>query len=197
MGAAKDWDVALLAYEQAAFRDPGQFGWYPPRGRALLELGDVQGAEVFARSALDANPGDPRLLQLLGEALAARGSFDEASEAFLEAGKTQPTARVHAVRAVARGGGPEAAERLVRRMELVGVAAVARGGGPEAAERLVRRMELVGEADPATRLEVARIRHQAGDLAGCARSIRRDGLTDEARVAEQAKRLLALCDPSR
>lgn len=159
-----DLSAAVLAFEAGGAR--GEV--HPGHVRALFELGRLDEAEQRGRAALE-RTGDPRHAEPLADVLAARGRHGEALDLLLLAA-------------------PERPRIWGRALHL----AFTQGGLPEA-ERLARRMELLGTPDPEMWLTLAELRLEAGDRQGCLAELRRHRLAEVARTAGRARALERRC----
>jgi Flp pilus assembly protein TadD len=163
-----DLDTAALAYEQAYLVDPGELP-HPGYARVLIALGRHDEAATFVASALAVRPGDPNLQHQHAELLEARGQLADAASVWLELGRQRPTAMVRALRATEKADGAPAAVRLADRVGLT------------------RKLE------PLVVLEVARLKRDAGDLAGCAVDLESAGLLGHRELGARAQALRRTC----
>ena len=84
------WKDAAASWKQAQELMPTNADIGARRSMALLNSGDMDGAESAARAARAANPNDVRVLYVLGVALEARNAFDEALPVLEQASRLAP-----------------------------------------------------------------------------------------------------------
>ncbi|MGD8895521.1 MAG: tetratricopeptide repeat protein [Acidobacteriota bacterium] len=77
------YDAAIAAFEDWSTENPDAPAGHRYWAKTLLEIGRYDEAERVAHRLVDG--GSPELLNVLGEALAARGKLDEADDAFSRA----------------------------------------------------------------------------------------------------------------
>jgi tetratricopeptide (TPR) repeat protein len=81
---------AVDMFRKAAAEDPSDWSVRHNLAAALLDNRDAAGAEIEARKATEANPGDAGSFDLLGRALAIQGRYDEATNALNRALQIAP-----------------------------------------------------------------------------------------------------------
>jgi tetratricopeptide (TPR) repeat protein len=84
------WADAAESWKQAQELMPANAEIGARRAMALLNAGDMEGAESAARVAKASNPSDVRVLYVLGLALESRDAFDEAVPVLEEAARRAP-----------------------------------------------------------------------------------------------------------
>jgi tetratricopeptide (TPR) repeat protein len=84
------WKDAAESWKQAQELVPANGDIAARRAIALLNSGDMAAAESAARAAKASNPGDVRVLYVLGVALQARNAFDEALPVLEDAARRAP-----------------------------------------------------------------------------------------------------------
>lgn len=115
------------------------------------EVNDYQGAETAARRSLEASPGNPRGLDVLGWALWSQERFDEAEETARQLVEQEPClSRAHA---------------------LLGSCQARRGQG-EDGERTLRHALILAPADDWTWMELARLCRSKGAWAQAEEALR-------------------------
>ena len=86
----RQWKDAAESWKQAQELAPTNADIAARRSMALLNAGDMDGAESAARAAKAANPNDVRVLYVLGVALEARNAFDDALPVLEQASRLAP-----------------------------------------------------------------------------------------------------------
>jgi len=141
-----DWALAADRW-YAIFLDGGSTQVRPcvETARALIGLGDPQSAASIVKVGLDHHPDDPRLLEVMAEALAASG-FRRAAEGWYERALARDPDCITCLNGLAR-----------QRMAL---------GKESAAVRPLERLVALDAADYEVEILLARARTACGDLVG-------------------------------
>jgi Flp pilus assembly protein TadD len=179
---------AIALHERSGIETPHAMILYYQLGTALQREGRLEEAVEAYRSALEANPDDPRPHNNLGASLAALGRDDEAAaqfEAALEVEPRHPAALYNlALREAARGDTARARSLFVRFLE-------AGHADRGARERAIRSLIELGAPEPAAAAALRTAPPDADLLTIAAEGLRQTGRDVEARgVLERALQLV-------
>lgn len=182
-------DLAGRVFARAAAADPSEPAYQAWLGRALLEAGDVDGAERMATKVLAVFPRSPAAYDLNGMVLRARGMHLEAAHMHLEAADlvpADPEPLFRAVEALVEGGTTLGAEPALARLSVLCTpvecrrrVAVLRSrvheldGMPVAAIAAMEEAERLMPGDADSLLRIADLHARAGDPGGEAVALRR------------------------